>query len=305
MVWTLVEPGVAIVASSLVTIRPLLRQWRLKGFESSQRSRSNGLWARYGRSGGRGGGGNVSEIGRGNDTNGKYHHHHHHHEKLDSKTTRAGGWVPGMGADDVGLSDLEASYSRTGARSVRSASASKGKGAGGGGVWSRDATLTSRTSAHDNISSSNNNNNEAYSGMGRGGGWGGSVREEMEIDGGGAAEGHRSYQHREEEEQEGDYDDDAITPVSPWPVVGAPAASSGSDDDESAFVIDGAAGMMRGHLQGGKPVWRTTTTTGGGPGPYVPRAGAETPNSPEESERIQGLRQPGPRRDGTETFPFS
>ncbi|KAF3770744.1 hypothetical protein M406DRAFT_239910, partial [Cryphonectria parasitica EP155] len=40
MVWTLVEPGVAIVASSLVTIRPLLRQMRLRGFESSERSRS-------------------------------------------------------------------------------------------------------------------------------------------------------------------------------------------------------------------------------------------------------------------------
>ena len=35
MVWTLVEPGVAIVAASLVTIRPLLRKMRLKGFEST------------------------------------------------------------------------------------------------------------------------------------------------------------------------------------------------------------------------------------------------------------------------------
>ncbi|KAI1464495.1 uncharacterized protein F4812DRAFT_156791 [Daldinia caldariorum] len=39
MVWTLIEPGVAIVASSLVTIRPLLRQWRIKGFGSSGQSR--------------------------------------------------------------------------------------------------------------------------------------------------------------------------------------------------------------------------------------------------------------------------
>ncbi|KAK6951678.1 hypothetical protein Daesc_006201 [Daldinia eschscholtzii] len=39
MVWTLVEPGVAIVASSLVTIRPLLRQWKIKGFGSSGHSR--------------------------------------------------------------------------------------------------------------------------------------------------------------------------------------------------------------------------------------------------------------------------
>ncbi|KAJ2906606.1 putative integral membrane family protein [Zalerion maritima] len=37
MVWTLVEPGVAISAASLVTIRPLLRAWRLKGFESTDR----------------------------------------------------------------------------------------------------------------------------------------------------------------------------------------------------------------------------------------------------------------------------
>ncbi|KAH6985313.1 hypothetical protein EDB80DRAFT_756783 [Ilyonectria destructans] len=35
MVWTLVEPGVAIVASSLATIRPLLRAMKIKGFEST------------------------------------------------------------------------------------------------------------------------------------------------------------------------------------------------------------------------------------------------------------------------------
>ncbi|KAI1801032.1 hypothetical protein F4811DRAFT_481521 [Daldinia bambusicola] len=39
MVWTLIEPGVAIVASSLVTIRPVLRKWRIKGFGSSGLSR--------------------------------------------------------------------------------------------------------------------------------------------------------------------------------------------------------------------------------------------------------------------------
>ncbi|KAK1659426.1 integral membrane family protein [Colletotrichum godetiae] len=38
MVWTLVEPGVAIVASSLVTIRPLLRAWRVSGFTSTDRT---------------------------------------------------------------------------------------------------------------------------------------------------------------------------------------------------------------------------------------------------------------------------
>ncbi|KAI5461187.1 hypothetical protein BGZ63DRAFT_453992 [Mariannaea sp. PMI_226] len=35
MVWTLVEPGVAIIASSLATIRPLLRAWKIKGFTST------------------------------------------------------------------------------------------------------------------------------------------------------------------------------------------------------------------------------------------------------------------------------
>lgn len=39
MVWTLVEPGVAIVASSLVTIRPLLRLWKVRGFNSTGQSR--------------------------------------------------------------------------------------------------------------------------------------------------------------------------------------------------------------------------------------------------------------------------
>ncbi|CCF40419.1 hypothetical protein CH063_10986 [Colletotrichum higginsianum] len=38
MVWTLVEPGAAIVASSLVTVRPLLRAWRLSGFISTDRT---------------------------------------------------------------------------------------------------------------------------------------------------------------------------------------------------------------------------------------------------------------------------
>ncbi|KAI1776231.1 hypothetical protein F4818DRAFT_374699 [Hypoxylon cercidicola] len=42
MVWTLIEPGVAIVASSLVTIRPLLRLWKIKGFGSSGQSRPTG-----------------------------------------------------------------------------------------------------------------------------------------------------------------------------------------------------------------------------------------------------------------------
>lgn len=45
MVWTLIEPGVAIVASSLVTIRPLLRLWRIKGFGTTGQSRPTGAVA--------------------------------------------------------------------------------------------------------------------------------------------------------------------------------------------------------------------------------------------------------------------
>ncbi|KAM6487116.1 hypothetical protein HDV62DRAFT_143402 [Trichoderma sp. SZMC 28011] len=37
MIWTIIEPGVAIVASSLATIRPLLRAWKIRGFESTGR----------------------------------------------------------------------------------------------------------------------------------------------------------------------------------------------------------------------------------------------------------------------------
>lgn len=39
MVWTMIEPGVAIVASSLVTIRPLLRAWKIRGFQATENSR--------------------------------------------------------------------------------------------------------------------------------------------------------------------------------------------------------------------------------------------------------------------------
>jgi hypothetical protein len=35
MVWTLVEPGIAITAASLITIRPLLRALNFKGFDST------------------------------------------------------------------------------------------------------------------------------------------------------------------------------------------------------------------------------------------------------------------------------
>jgi hypothetical protein len=48
MVWTLIEPGVAIMASSLATIRPLLRAWRVRGFQSTENSNSKRTGPSYG-----------------------------------------------------------------------------------------------------------------------------------------------------------------------------------------------------------------------------------------------------------------
>ncbi|KAI8952467.1 hypothetical protein F4801DRAFT_588939 [Xylaria longipes] len=42
MIWTLIEPGIAISAASLATIRPLLRRWKISGFTHSERSRFTG-----------------------------------------------------------------------------------------------------------------------------------------------------------------------------------------------------------------------------------------------------------------------
>ncbi|KAJ3486784.1 hypothetical protein NLG97_g6544 [Lecanicillium saksenae] len=43
LLWTMVEPGVAIIASSLATIRPLLRALKIRGFESTHRTPSTGM----------------------------------------------------------------------------------------------------------------------------------------------------------------------------------------------------------------------------------------------------------------------
>lgn len=43
LLWSMVEPGVAIIASSLATIRPLLRVLKIRGFESTARTRSTGM----------------------------------------------------------------------------------------------------------------------------------------------------------------------------------------------------------------------------------------------------------------------
>lgn len=118
MVWTLVEPGVAIVASSLVTIRPLLRKMRLKGFESTERSRGLQFTGQSGSLGATGG-------SRGGAT-------------TRSGTRRAGG-MPGYGPNSsIKLADLETGFGGGGG----------GGGKGGGGYWSQGTTLTSRTSTH-------------------------------------------------------------------------------------------------------------------------------------------------------------
>lgn len=108
MVWTLVEPGVAIVASSLVTIRPLLRKMRLKGFESTERSRGLQCTGQSGSLGATGG----SRRG----TN-----------------TRSGTRMPGYGpGSSIKLADMESGLG----------------GGKSGGYWSPGTTLTSRASTH-------------------------------------------------------------------------------------------------------------------------------------------------------------
>lgn len=79
MVWTLVEPGVAIIASSLVTIRPLLRAWKIKGFTSSGASKQTGPFSN----------------GQGK-----------------SRTNRSNGGMPGFGSRDVTLVDIELGHSK-------------------------------------------------------------------------------------------------------------------------------------------------------------------------------------------------
>lgn len=79
MVWTLVEPGVAIIASSLVTIRPLLRALKVKGFASSGASKQTGPFS-----------------------NGQ----------AKSRTNRSNGGMPGFGSRDVTLVDIELGHSK-------------------------------------------------------------------------------------------------------------------------------------------------------------------------------------------------
>lgn len=236
MVWTLVEPGVAIIASSLVTIRPLLREWRLKGFESSQRSRSNGRWARYGRS-------KISEIG-GDQNNGRI---------SKSKTNRSSGVMPGMGPDDdIRLKQMEAGYySRAGG----SMGADK---SGGADIWSHETTITSCTSTHDrnsiNTVVNNNNGREPHAGTGRN--WAvDSVREEdnNKVD-------------------VGDDGSDVISHLS-WP---SPGPMAPTNSDEGLFRVEGSTPRTRGRVQGGKTVWRSGAAAGTEAGTETPNYAEES-----------------------------
>jgi len=81
MVWTLVEPGVAIVASSLVTIRPLLHAMHIGGFGSTGNSDRHNDDPNHPRSIGGGG-------------------------PLRTHRPLGGGGMPGFGRGDITLAEL-------------------------------------------------------------------------------------------------------------------------------------------------------------------------------------------------------
>lgn len=143
MVWTIVEPGVAIVASSLVTIRPLLRQMRLKGFESTERSRSRGLWGGRSR-GGRSTGGVGGLSGNNYHSNGG--------GILGMNSNKMGQWsqVPSENnSESLRLKDLEAGISNVSAGDRGGKRGVVGKG-NNGVPCSVETTLSSRTSTQTN-----------------------------------------------------------------------------------------------------------------------------------------------------------
>jgi hypothetical protein len=80
MVWTLVEPGAAIVASSLATIRPLLRSWRIKGFTTTDNTYGTGPSA-------------AARSG-----------------VMRSKSGTVTGTMPGFGPNDVSLLNVEPKF---------------------------------------------------------------------------------------------------------------------------------------------------------------------------------------------------
>ena len=77
MVWTLIEPGVAIVASSLVTIRPLLHRMRIKGFVSTENSNTR-------------------------------QYHNRPRTRTSGRAHARPGSMPGFGRGDIRLADMDA-----------------------------------------------------------------------------------------------------------------------------------------------------------------------------------------------------
>lgn len=249
MVWTLIEPGVAIVASSLVTIRPLLRQMRFKGFESSEHSRSGGFWARYGRSGG--------------DRYGNKKH------SANKRSRAASGGLDAFEVKhDVKLDDLEAGYAAptTADDSTKKPIATK---SGGRGYYSsRETTLTSHSSSRDReLGKSPVRNFSAPLRIAAATGPPVPAKDDAM-----AATVHK--------EADGEDDTTTTSPVSPWML-------RRESEPGLTFPKQQQPATLRGHVQNGKTMWRS-----------------ETPNSAEEAEAIQGLRELS-SRTGAGRSPFS
>lgn len=262
MVWTLIEPGVAIVASSLVTIRPLLRQLRLKGFESSENSRSgNGFWARYGRSGGdRYGNRKLSAAKRSRAASGG---------GLDAFEMKGG--------DAVKLHDLEAGYASTTTTTNDGGKKALPGSKGGRGYYcsSRETTLTSANSSRDReFGTSPVRNFSAPLRIA-------AAAAAVSAPAPAAKDDTIAAVHKEADGKNDDDDDD--TPVSPWML----RATESSSPSGLTFPQQQQPATLRGYVQNGKTMWRSAT-----------------PNSAEEAEAIQGLRELSSRTGGGRS-PFS
>lgn len=277
MVWTLVEPGVAIVASSLVTIRPLLRQMRLKGFESSQRSHSRGFWSRRGRStGGLSGNNQNNSIAGGGGASGFSF-------GLNSK----GQWsqVPGDNNEDLKLKDLEAGYFAGSSKSLGGGKEQgRGRKLGSKGFVSSsgETTLTSRAST------------QTQPKIGAGAGTAAVTT---------LQEDHYHHHHEQQKRgQEADLrsnldvgiavtKDPSISPVSSRPIhsfgPGRKPTPSSDSSSESVFFIEGVKASI---LPCQAQVQAQRSNSPGDNTTNWPRD--ERPHSVEASDEIQGLRYP-------------
>ncbi|KAJ9134651.1 Integral membrane family protein [Pleurostoma richardsiae] len=114
MVWTLIEPGIAISAASLVVLRPLLRAWRLRGFESTENT----------------GGRNTQRSGAA--------------AAAAARGVRISGGMPGFGPGDLTLIDMETGRG-DGMGARRGGGGTGGIGGINNGFPSQATTLTDRT----------------------------------------------------------------------------------------------------------------------------------------------------------------